>query len=127
MQPELLATGQIDISLSFPPHVISSIEAGGPIAVLAGSHSGCVEVVGNRRVRSTPDLKGKTVLISAYGSDEHAFISLFAKYVGVNPQDINWAVHPYLDHLRLFEEGKIDAFFATYPWLSELRKTKIGH
>jgi len=66
-------------------------------------------------------------LISAFGSDEHAFISLFAKYVGVSPQDINWVVHPYPDHLRLFKEGKIDAFFATYPWLSELRKKKIGH
>jgi NitT/TauT family transport system substrate-binding protein len=126
-QHELLLTGQIDISLSFPPHDISAIDAGGPIVILAGSHSGCVEVVGSRRVRSTPDLKGKTVLISAFGSDEHAFISLFAKYVGVSPQDINWVVHPYPDHLRLFKEGKIDAFFATYPWLSELRKKKIGH
>src|SRR4029077_10439843 len=83
-QHELLSTGQIDISLSFPPHDISSIDAGRPIVILAGSHSGCVEVVGNGRVRSTPDLTGKTVLISAFGSDEHAFISLFAKCVGVS-------------------------------------------
>jgi len=126
-QPELLVAGDVDITLSFPPHDITSIDAGGPLVVLAGSHSGCVEVVANRQVRSTLDLKGRTVLISAFGSDDHAFISLFAKYVGVSPQDINWVVHPYLEHLRLFEEGKIDAFFATYPWVTELRKKKIGH
>lgn len=126
-QHELLLSGQIDISLSFPPHDISLIDAGGPLVILAGSHSGCVEVIGNRRVRSTPDLKGKTVLISAFGSDDHAFISLFAKYVGVSPQDINWVIHPYVEHLRLFEEGKINAFFASYPWVSELCKKKIGH
>jgi NitT/TauT family transport system substrate-binding protein len=126
-QHDLLATGQIDISLSFPPHDITAIDAGAPLVILASSHSGCVEVVGNNRVKSTLDLKGKTVLTSAIGSDEYIFISLFAKYVGVNPQDINWVVHPYLEHLRLFEEGRIDAFFATYPWVSELRKKKIGH
>jgi NitT/TauT family transport system substrate-binding protein len=95
-QHELLAAGQIDISLTFPPHDITSIDTGAPVVILAGSHSGCIEVVGNSRVNSTPDLKGKTVVTSALGSDEHIFISLFVKYVGVSPQDINWVVHPYL-------------------------------
>jgi len=52
---------------------------------------------------------------------------MFAKYVGVNPQDINWVIHPWSENLRLFSEGKIDAFFASYPHLPELHKKKIGH
>src|SRR5690349_5160184 len=40
-QHELLVAGQIDISLAFPPHDVTSIDSGAPLVILAGSHSGC--------------------------------------------------------------------------------------
>jgi NitT/TauT family transport system substrate-binding protein len=126
--PENLLSGEVDISLSFPPHDITSIDAGTPVVILAGTHSGCVEVIGNDRVRSTRELKGKTVAIGSLGDDQHIFISMFAKYVGLDPHtDINWLVSPYTDQLQLFTEGKIDAFFTSYPDLLQLRAKKIGH
>jgi NitT/TauT family transport system substrate-binding protein len=126
--PESLLSGEVDISFSFPPHDITFIDAGTPVVILAGTHSGCVGVLGNDRVRSTRELKGKTVAASAPGGDDHVFISMFAAYVGLNPhKDINWLIAPYADQLQLFMEGKIDAFFCPYPDLLQLRAKKIGH
>jgi NitT/TauT family transport system substrate-binding protein len=126
--PENLLSGEVDISLSFPPHDITSIDAGTPVVILAGTHSGCVEVIGNDRVSSTRELKGKTVAASAPGGDDHVFISMFAAYVGLDPhKDINWLIAPYADQLQLFTEGKIDAFFTGYPDIVQLRAKKIGH
>jgi NitT/TauT family transport system substrate-binding protein len=126
--PEVLLSGEVDISLTFPPHDITYIDAGTPVVILAGTHSGCVEVWANNRVSSTAELKGKTVWVPALGSDQHIFISMFAKYVGLDPhKDIHWLVDPYADQIRLFTEGKIDAFFASYPGIPQLRAKKIGH
>ena len=116
------------MSFSFPPQDIIHIDAGAPLVILAGSHGGCVEVVASEQIRSTPELKGKTLAISEPGSDEHIFMSMFAAYVGLNPQkDINWAVHPHPDQARLLTERKIDALFCGPPESLELRKRKVGH
>jgi NitT/TauT family transport system substrate-binding protein len=126
--PDSLLSGEADISLSFPPTDILRIEAGAPVVILAGSHIGCVEVVGGNRVRSTPELKGKTAAVSQLGSDEHIFMSMFAAYVGLDPhKDINWVVHPWPEHLPLFRAGKIDALFNGPPLSQELRGKGIGH
>jgi hypothetical protein len=101
------------ISVSRSSQRTSSID---PIVILSGSHIGCTEVFGNNHVRSTPELKGKTVAVSKLRSDEHLFISIFAAYVGLNPQtDINWVVRPHIDDVRLLTAGKIDAFMAGPP------------
>ena len=114
------------MSLSFVPSDIVQIEAGAPVVVLAGSHIGCVELVGGSRVRSARDLKGKTVAVLKRGSDEEIFVSMFAAYVGLNPKDINWIVHEE-DHWQLLAEGKIDAYMSGPPGSIELRQRKIGH
>jgi NitT/TauT family transport system substrate-binding protein len=124
--PEVLVTGEADISLSFVPSDIVQIDAGSPVVILAGSHIGCVELVGGPRVKSAHDLKGRKVAIQLPRSDEQIFISLFAKYVGLNPDDINWVVHQG-DHWELLAEGKIDAFMSGPPGSIELKRRKIGH
>jgi NitT/TauT family transport system substrate-binding protein len=126
--PDSLLSGEADISLSFPPTDILRIEAGAPLVVLAGSHIGCVLVVGGNRVRSTLELKGKSVAVSQLGSDEHIFMSMFAAYVGLDPRkDIKWVVLPWAEHLPLLRSGKIDALFCGPPLSLELRAKKIGH
>lgn len=130
--PDDLLAGEVDITLSFPPTDITRIDAGKPIVILAGSHIGCVEVFASVRVRSITDLKGKTVGIFGRGLDDHMFISMFAAYVGLDPQkDIDWVVYPFGersdDRIRLLTEGKIDAFFTGPPFSIELRDKKIGH
>src|SRR5215813_9741074 len=109
--PEAVLAGEADITLSFIPSDLILIDAGAPVVILAGSHIGCVELFGSDQVSSTRDLKGKTVGIGRLRGDNQIFISLFAAYVGLDPQkDINWLVIPNVsDRIRLLAEGKIDA------------------
>src|SRR2546426_793998 len=103
--PEVLLSGQVDISLSFGPTDILHIDAEAPVVILAGSHIGCIELVANNRVRSTRELKGKRVGVQQLREDEHVFISMFAAHVGLDPQkDVNWVIHPWVDHPRHLED-----------------------
>ena len=125
---EALLAGEVDISLTFPPSDLLHIDAGDPVVILAGSHIGCIELIGNDRVSSTRDLKGKTVGISELGDPAQIFISMFAAYVGLNPHtDITWVIHPWPDQARLLTEGSIDAFVMVPPYAPEIREKKIGH
>jgi NitT/TauT family transport system substrate-binding protein len=125
--PEVLLSGEVDISLSFIPTDLIHIDAGEPVVWLAGSHIGCVELVGNDRVRSTRDLKGKTVAISAPRDPGHIFISMFAAHVGLNPQkDINWLVDPDYT-IQQLAEGRFDATMIGPPDSLAAREKKIGH
>jgi NitT/TauT family transport system substrate-binding protein len=49
-------------------------------------------------------------------------------HVGLDPQkDIKWVTRPSAEVLRLFTEGKVDAFLGFPPEPQELRARKIGH
>jgi NitT/TauT family transport system substrate-binding protein len=124
---EPIPSGEADISQLFAPPQVLQIDANAPIVILAGAHIGCVELVGHKSIRSTLDLKGKTISVSGHGSDEKIFISLFLSYVGLDPRhDVNWVVHPITDNGPLLEDGKIDAFMTGPPFGAELRARHIG-
>ena len=123
--PEDLLADEVDITFSFTPTDIRFVDAGAPVVILAAAHTGCVELVASDHTRTTRDLKGKTVGID---TDTRVFISMFAAYVGLDPQkDINWVSIPFGDQLPLFTQGKIDAFMCSPPLSLELRQKKIGH
>jgi len=123
--PEDLLAGEVDITFSFTPTDIKFVDAGAPVAILAAAHTGCVELVAGEQIRSTRDLKGRTVGID---SDTKIFISMFVAYVGLDPErDINWVSYPWGDWVPLFTQGKIDAFMCSPPLALELRQKKIGH
>jgi NitT/TauT family transport system substrate-binding protein len=96
---------------------------------LAGIHAGCYELFGNDRVQAIRDLKGKVVPISARGSVEHICISSILAYVGIDARrDVHWAVAGMpADAMRMFTEGKGDAFLGFPPQPQELRAQRIGH
>jgi NitT/TauT family transport system substrate-binding protein len=122
-----LTRGETDFSVNYPPIHIASINAGLPIRVLAGLHSGCLELIANESVRGIADLKGKRVGINALNSSSHVHLTLMAAYVGLDPvKDIKWVVQEG-SPVKLFLEGKIDAFLGAPPRPQELRAKKIGH
>jgi NitT/TauT family transport system substrate-binding protein len=127
---ESLVSGQLDISVSFIPTSLVQIDAGQPLVMLAGTHIGCIELIGSASVGSTRDLKGRNVRISYLRSPDHIFISMFVAYVGLDPQkDINWVIDadsPSSAPEQL-ASGKIDAFMTGPPHAQELREKKIGH
>jgi NitT/TauT family transport system substrate-binding protein len=123
-----LASGEADISLHFAAPNILHIDAGDPIVILGGVHTGCFELFGTDRVRAIRDLKGKTVAILELGSSQYLFIAAMAAYVGLNPRkDINWVTQPPAESMRLLGQDKIDAFLGFPPQPQELRAKKVGH
>ena len=93
--------------------------------MLAGVHVGCFELFANEQVHSIRDLKGKKVGIQGLGTQQHAFLTAMAAYVGLDPlKDIDWVMNPTA--AELFAEGKIDAFLGFPPEPQELRAKGIG-
>ena len=123
-----VSTGEADMVMDFAGMIMSRIDAGDPLVILAGIHVGCIELFATERIHSLRDLKGKTVAVLALGTPEHFFLSSLAAYVGLDPRrDITWAAHPPEASMRLLAEGKVDAFLAFQPEPQELRAKKIGH
>jgi len=123
-----LGDGGADFLMSDAPSFVLGADADVALVVLAGVHTGCYELFGTDRVRSVRDLKGKTIALPNLGSSRQAFVASMLKNVGLDPQkDVEWVVHPPLEALRLFAEGKIDGWMGFPPEPQELRAKKIGH
>ena len=126
-QSSSMAKGEIDFNLESAAWLVSHLNAGEPITVLAGVHVGCYELFVQERIRSISDLRGKSVGIQRLGSGSHFVMSIIFAQVGLDPRtDINWVVNPDFDFKELFAEGKVDAFLGAPPKSQELRARKIG-
>ena len=123
-----LVSGEVDIALYFGAPSMVQIANGMPITLLGGVHVGCFKLFGSDQVRTIADLRGKTVAVTELGGADHVFLSVFAAYVGLDPnKDINWTAHPIAESKQLFTDGRIDGFLAFPPLAQELEDKKIGH
>ena len=122
------ATGAVDISMTDVPGLIPLLDAGEPVTLLAGVHAGCFELFVNGNVNSIRDLKGKTIALSVLGGSEYIYLSSIISYIGMNPRkDVKWiSGKDPRDGVRLFTEGKADAFLAFPPQPQALRAKKVG-
>jgi len=126
-QSKAIARGDVDFSLNFAAPLVIPIDAGEPISIIAGVHTGCFELFGREHIRGVADLKGKTVGVQGLGTAPHVFLAAMAAHVGLDPvKDINWVTGPSIAPKELFAEGKIDAFLGFPPEPQELRARKIG-
>ena len=126
--PAMMANAEADLSMNFVGPNLIGADQGHPVVFLAGAHVGCFEVFGGDRVRRVSDLKGKTLSVSARYGTEYIFLASIAAYVGLDPRtDMKWLVHKSDEGLRLFSEGKVDAYIGFPPRPQELRARKIGH
>ena len=122
-----IAHSELDLSLDFAPELVTEMDGGGSITVLAGVHVGCFELFAQEGVRSITDLRGRSVglRISVIPTQ---LVSIMASYVGLDPaKDIRWVKDPSVGAKDLFIAGKIDAFLAIQPEPQELRARNIGH
>ena len=124
------AAGETDFDFNMPPMHIRSIEAGVPIKIVAGVHSGCWELRANDRVNSIADLKGKRVGVWAMNDHPQTFLQLLINYVGLDPHhDLEWVVGVPKNGslMQNFIEGKVDAFLVDTSQYSEVRAKNVGH
>jgi NitT/TauT family transport system substrate-binding protein len=123
-----IGRGEVDLSMHFSPPSILAIDAGEPLTIVAGVHTGCFELFAHEGIRSIRELKGKKVGVQGWGSAPHVFVTSMAAYVGLDPaKDINWITSQSISPKELFIDGQIDAFVGLPPEPQELRARKIGH
>jgi NitT/TauT family transport system substrate-binding protein len=123
-----LANGEIDFDWNFPPAHLRSLDAGTPIKVLCGLHTGCNELVAAEDINSVAALKGKRVGIDVTNGAPHAFLVMMAAYVGLDPfKDIRWVANATDNPVDLLANGEIDAFLNAPPLPQQARERKIGH
>jgi NitT/TauT family transport system substrate-binding protein len=122
-EEEDLGRGKFDFHTTLALGHIRAIDAGVPITILTGVHTGCYELFAHGDIRGLADLKGKRV-----GSQDPRWLAMIAAYVGLDPKrDLNLVDDPAAKPLELFAEGKLDAFLALPPLVQELHARKIGH
>ena len=125
---EAIGRGEIDLGFDYAASLVSAMDQGYPITVLAGMMVGCVEVFANDRVHNLTDLKGRSVGVPAVGATPHKLLALMAAHVGLDPRrDIRWVTTGSGDLLELFEGGNIDVFLGQPPESQDLRARRIGH
>ena len=124
----LLASGDLDFAMEYIPDLLPLMDPGTPLTVLAGVQVGCFELIANDSIQSVTDLKGKSVGVAGIGASDHVFVSNMVAYVGLNPlTDIKWVADPSVNSMKLFIDGKIDAYLGFPPEPQELRARNIGH
>jgi NitT/TauT family transport system substrate-binding protein len=128
--PSPLATvgrGEVDFDFQYGAWIASHLDAGEPVTVLAGVHSGCHEVFAHEPIRTISDLKDKRVGVRRLGAGDHLNLALMAAQVGLDPQkDIHWVTSAG-NPMALFVAKEVDAFLGSPPEPQELRARKIGH
>jgi NitT/TauT family transport system substrate-binding protein len=120
----MLARGEVDFVRDFAASHILTMEAGMPVTLLAGLHTGCFQVFAKNDIRRMEDLKGRTIGVE-FGDEN--LLRIVASLVGLDPaKDIRWVSTESPAPLELFVQGKIDAFLAEPPVAQEARARKIG-
>ena len=124
----MIAHGEADFVRDFDPDYVVGMDAGAPMTILAGLHTGCFEVFGKTDIRSIADLKGRTVGIGASAGGNERLLKIMTGLVGLDPAtDVHWVASTSVQPIELFAAGKIDAFLALPPLLQEVRARGIGH
>ena len=125
--PDAIAGGALDFGLNFATVLVTGIDRGIALKVLAGVHVGCLELFVNDTIRGVADLGGKKVGISAMGSPEHLFLAMMTANVGIDPKvQIDWVTSGSVHPKELFIGGKIDAVLGFPPEPQEPRAKGFG-
>ncbi len=123
---DALASSRADIGIDFIGPLAIQLDAGAPLLVLAGVHTGCHEVFARQGVGSLADLRGRIVAVPALGSGEHIFLSTMLAYAGVDPRGVTWVARPVAEAMRLLVAGEIDAVPTSAPTAYEFRRRRAG-
>jgi NitT/TauT family transport system substrate-binding protein len=98
------------------------------MTVLAGIHTGCMELRVNDSIKSVADLRGKKVGINTVGDAGQLLVGAMAAYVGLDPvNEIEWIVNPTASQPDLFTNGEIDAFIGFPPDPTQPCALDAGH
>jgi len=118
---------QADISAALGVDWVIPIANDDPVVVLAGLHSGCVELFANDSVPTVSDLKGKRIAVHGLESPERYLLASVVAYIGLDPNtDVEWVFGHPLDWAGMLVDGKVDAIAGFPPMNYALHEQKVG-
>lgn len=94
---EAIATGKADAGVGMALRWLKPLEQGFDVKVVAGTHGGCIRLLGSKAagVTKLEDLKGKTVAVSDLASPGKSFFSVLLAQAGIDPnREVDWRVFP---------------------------------
>ncbi len=127
---ESISTGKADAGVGMILRWIKPLEQGFDVKLIAGTHGGCMRVLGSRQHGVTDDvhsLRGKTIgLAEITGAGRNA-LAVLLRANGVDPErDVSWRAFPQPLLAEAARKGEIQAFIDSDPLLYVLQKASGG-
>ena len=125
---ELLEAAELDISLGNAAWQIKEMNSGDNSVFIAGLHTGCYALIGQKNIKSVRDLKGKKVWAwTNLEAGPIVFFKSLVAYVGLDPEkDFEYISASKNEAIELFKKGEIDAFISFPPGNEQLKELGIG-
>jgi NitT/TauT family transport system substrate-binding protein len=126
-----ITSGVADVGPGHPEALVAAIDAGVPIATLAGLHTGCQELWAAPGIASVRDLRGKRIAVFKRDASDQFFLffSTLCAYVGIDPLtnvsffEVGGAVGgDYRGLMTAYLEGRSDAFLAAADGAAVLKR-----
>jgi NitT/TauT family transport system substrate-binding protein len=127
---EAISTGKADAGVGMILRWIKPLEQGFDVKLIAGTHGGCIRVVGSRRhgvTDSVQSLRGKTVGLSEISGAGRNALTVLLRANGIDPaKEVDWRAFPSPLLPEAVEKGEIQAFVDADPLLYILQKQSGG-
>jgi NitT/TauT family transport system substrate-binding protein len=113
--PQLLTTGQIDVTNNLLATLIQPIANGLDIKIPLGLHTGCVKVLvaPNSNIRTPADLKGKRIGTSGMAASGTVITQRYLSEIGIGVSadnlEVEWLIYPSTELPLALERGQVDA------------------
>ncbi|MGI4876782.1 MAG: ABC transporter substrate-binding protein [Janthinobacterium lividum] len=127
---EAMSTGKADAGVGMILRWIKPLEQGFDVKLIAGTHGGCMRVVGSRRHGITNDpesLRGKVIGVSDISGAGRNALTVLLKANGLDPEkDVQWRAFPAPLLAAAAEKGEIQAFIDADPLVYQLQQASRG-
>ncbi|MDR3248418.1 MAG: ABC transporter substrate-binding protein [Treponema sp.] len=113
--PQLLTTGQIDVTNNLLATLVQPIANGLDIKIPLGIHTGCVKVLvaPNSNIRTPADLKGKRIGTSGMAASGTVITQRYLAELGIGVSadnlEVEWLIYPSTELPLALDRGQVDA------------------
>lgn len=127
---ETLATGKADIGIGMIMQFMKPLEQGYNVKLVAGTHGGCMRIVGSKKQGVTDDiasLKGKIIGLTDINGFAYNTFALLLHQHGINPnKDVEWRSYPDPLLPMALEKRDIQAYAGSDPLMYLAQKRADG-
>ncbi len=124
-----LLDGTIDFNVDFAASLVSNAEAGARVAILAGLHAACFQLLARDEIRSVHELRTDKIAVG-YGENlvwgDYAFMATLLEFVGIRVER-TLVSHDAAKLPQLLRDGEIDAVMVFPPFDKPLRDAGINN